>query len=134
MFHMLPSSAHNHAFWLLWTNSLLRSDINEIETAVYQINRWVKVTWISHWYAIFWCLIGWVKIQGAESALIKASLKSQDVSYDCIGTVIAKHGCWSFLKGGFVVTSPSSFSILTLQVNIFLTLFNTFNLIRTLLS
>ena len=74
-------------------------------------------------------LIGWVKIQGAESALIKASLKSQDVSYDCIGTVIASHGCWSFLKGGFVVTSPSSFSILTLQVNIVLTLFfNTFNL------
>ncbi|KAK7860816.1 hypothetical protein CFP56_029108 [Quercus suber] len=28
----------------------------------------------------------WVTIQGAESALIKASLKSQDVSYDCIGT------------------------------------------------
>ncbi|KAM3695580.1 hypothetical protein ACJW31_07G143600 [Castanea mollissima] len=63
----------------------------------------------------YYCFSSWVKIQGAESALIKASLKSQDVSYDCIGTVIAKHGCWSFLKGGFVVTSPSSFSILTLQ-------------------
>uniref|UniRef100_A0A2N9HCS1 GH10 domain-containing protein n=1 Tax=Fagus sylvatica TaxID=28930 RepID=A0A2N9HCS1_FAGSY len=57
----------------------------------------------------------WVKIQGAESALIRASLKTQDVTYECIGTVIARHRCWSFLKGGFVLSSPTGFSILTLQ-------------------
>ncbi|XP_059428791.1 endo-1,4-beta-xylanase 5 isoform X1 [Corylus avellana] len=63
----------------------------------------------------FYCFSSWVKIQGAESSLIRASLKTQDAMYNCIGTVIAKRGCWSFLKGGFVLTSPSDFSILYLQ-------------------
>ncbi|KAB1207500.1 Endo-1,4-beta-xylanase F1 [Morella rubra] len=57
----------------------------------------------------------WVKIQGAESALIRASLKAQDATYNCVGTVLAKRGCWSFLKGGFVLSSPSNVSILYLQ-------------------
>ncbi|GMY05478.1 endo-1,4-beta-xylanase 5-like isoform X1 [Fagus crenata] len=63
----------------------------------------------------YYSFSSWVKIQGAESALIRASLKTQDVTYECIGTVIARHRCWSFLKGGFVLSSPTGFSILTLQ-------------------
>ena len=42
--HAAKLSPYNHAFWLLWTNPLLRPDINEIETAIYQINWWAKVT------------------------------------------------------------------------------------------
>ena len=59
---------------------------------------------------------GWVKIKGASSALIRASLKTEDKTYSCIGTVLARPGCWSFLKGGFVLDSPSNFSILYFQV------------------
>ncbi|KAF5443802.1 hypothetical protein F2P56_036329 [Juglans regia] len=61
-----------------------------------------------------YCFSSWVKIEGAESALIRASLKTEDTSYDCIGTVLAKRGCWSFLKGGFVLSSTSHLSILFL--------------------
>ncbi|KAL0383950.1 UNVERIFIED_CONTAM: Endo-1,4-beta-xylanase 5 [Sesamum radiatum] len=48
----------------------------------------------------------WVKITaGAASAVIKASLTTDNVTFNCMGTVIAKRGCWSFLKGGFVLDS-----------------------------
>ena len=57
-----------------------------------------------------------MKIEGAESALITASLKTEDKTYECIGTVLAKEGCWSFLKGGFVLDSPSNLSILYFHV------------------
>ncbi|KAF5448964.1 hypothetical protein F2P56_029454 [Juglans regia] len=59
----------------------------------------------------------WVKIKGAgaDSAVIRASLKTENKTYYCIGTVLAKPGCWSFLKGGFVLSSPSNFSVLFLQ-------------------
>ncbi|XP_057536345.1 endo-1,4-beta-xylanase 5-like [Amaranthus tricolor] len=57
----------------------------------------------------------WVKIKGADSALITASLKSGKESYNCTGNVIAKSGCWSFLKGGFTLQSPSRLSVLYFQ-------------------
>lgn len=59
----------------------------------------------------------WVKIKGAASALIRASLKSGKESYNCTGNVIAKSGCWSFLKGGFTLQSPSKLSVLYFQVH-----------------
>lgn len=46
----------------------------------------------------FYCFSTWIKIQGANSALIRASLKTENRTYNCIGTVLAKNGCWSFLK------------------------------------
>ncbi|GMP64258.1 hypothetical protein CsSME_00025616 [Camellia sinensis var. sinensis] len=58
---------------------------------------------------------GWIKINAANSALVSASLMTEDTKYNCIGTVIAKRGCWSFLKGGFALTSSSSLSLLYLQ-------------------
>ncbi|PON57774.1 1,4-alpha-glucan-branching enzyme [Parasponia andersonii] len=58
---------------------------------------------------------GWVKIKGASSALIWASLKTETETYNCIGTVLAKSGCWSFLKGGFTLDTPSNLSILYFQ-------------------
>ena len=61
-------------------------------------------------------LTGWVKIKGADSALIRASLMTENKTYSCIGSVLARPGCWSFLKGGFVIDSPSNFSILYFQV------------------
>ncbi|CAL5402266.1 unnamed protein product [Camellia sinensis] len=57
----------------------------------------------------------WIKINAANSALVSASLMTEDTKYNCIGTVIAKRGCWSFLKGGFALTSSSSLSLLYLQ-------------------
>ncbi|KAK3028677.1 hypothetical protein RJ639_037857 [Escallonia herrerae] len=58
----------------------------------------------------------WIKINGTASALIRASLRTEDTTLNCIGTVMAKQGCWSFLKGGFVLNSPSNFSVLYFQL------------------
>ncbi|TYG50196.1 hypothetical protein ES288_D10G155300v1 [Gossypium darwinii] len=60
-------------------------------------------------------ITAWIKIQGANSALIRASLKIENRTYNCIGTVLAKNGCWSFLKGGFVLDSPSNLALLLFQ-------------------
>ncbi|KAL5561171.1 hypothetical protein UlMin_030918 [Ulmus minor] len=60
----------------------------------------------------FYCFSSWVKIKGRSSALIRASLKTETEIYDCIGTVLAKSGCWSFLKGGFTVNTPAKISLL----------------------
>ncbi|KAL7237384.1 hypothetical protein ACSBR2_003636 [Camellia fascicularis] len=62
-----------------------------------------------------YCFSSWVKISGANSTLIKASLTTDNTTYQCVGTVIAKHGCWSFLKGGFVLDSPSHLALLFFQ-------------------
>ncbi|XP_015893369.3 endo-1,4-beta-xylanase 5 [Ziziphus jujuba] len=62
-----------------------------------------------------YCFSSWVKIEGASSALITASLNTENKTYNCIGTVLAKQGCWSFLKGGFILDSPSKLSILYFQ-------------------
>ncbi|KAF8405394.1 hypothetical protein HHK36_010299 [Tetracentron sinense] len=64
------------------------------------------------WYFIS---IGWVRIKGVDSALIRASLSTENTTYKCVGTVVAKSGCWSFLKGGFVLDSSSKSSILFFQ-------------------
>lgn len=65
-------------------------------------------------FCILWA--GWIKIEGAESGLIRASLRTDSQTIDCIGTVLAKPGCWSFLKGGFLLDSPSNLSLLYFQV------------------
>ncbi|KAK7258033.1 hypothetical protein RIF29_32423 [Crotalaria pallida] len=63
-----------------------------------------------------YCFSIWVKIEGSSSAAkIRASLQTENETYNCIGTVSANHGCWSFLKGGFVLNQPSSFSIISFQ-------------------
>ncbi|XP_042489313.1 endo-1,4-beta-xylanase 5-like isoform X2 [Macadamia integrifolia] len=62
-----------------------------------------------------YCFSTWIKMSGADSGLIRASLATENKRYNCIGTVVAKSGCWSFLKGGFVLDSPSNLSILFFQ-------------------
>ncbi|KAJ4964813.1 hypothetical protein NE237_016662 [Protea cynaroides] len=62
-----------------------------------------------------YCFSIWIKIAGADSALIKARLLTENMTYNCIGSVVSKNGCWSFLKGGFVLDSPSQLSILFFQ-------------------
>ncbi|OVA19635.1 Glycoside hydrolase [Macleaya cordata] len=59
--------------------------------------------------------LGWVKIKGANSALIRANIWSDNSTFDCIGSVLAKKGCWSFLKGGFELQSPTNFSVIYFQ-------------------
>uniref|UniRef100_A0A3Q7EVW8 GH10 domain-containing protein n=1 Tax=Solanum lycopersicum TaxID=4081 RepID=A0A3Q7EVW8_SOLLC len=60
-------------------------------------------------------LSGWIRILDADSAVMKASLKTDDGTVKCVGNVIARAGCWSFLKGGFVLDLPSSYGLLYLQ-------------------
>ncbi|MED6194600.1 hypothetical protein PIB30_030096 [Stylosanthes scabra] len=60
-------------------------------------------------------LSAWVRIEGSSSGLIRASLQTENETYDCIGTVLAKRGCWSFLKGGFLLNWPSTSSMLLFQ-------------------
>ncbi|XP_044488501.1 endo-1,4-beta-xylanase 5 isoform X2 [Mangifera indica] len=62
-----------------------------------------------------YCFSVWIKIQGVYSTHIRASLKTENTTYNCIGTVLAKSGCWSFLKGGFTLDSPSNLSLLFFQ-------------------
>ncbi|XP_022943991.1 uncharacterized protein LOC111448554 [Cucurbita moschata] len=64
----------------------------------------------------FYSFSSWVKVGGAVSSVVRASLRTENDTHNCIGTVLAKRGCWSFLKGGFFLNSPSNFSILFFQV------------------
>ncbi|XP_020596343.1 uncharacterized protein LOC110036275, partial [Phalaenopsis equestris] len=58
----------------------------------------------------------WLKInRGAHSALLKAKLITGDKTLNCVGSSFAKHGCWSFLKGGFVLNTPSETSLIFFQ-------------------
>ncbi|XP_058780906.1 endo-1,4-beta-xylanase 5-like [Vicia villosa] len=52
----------------------------------------------------------WVRVKGSDSVMIRARLEAEHDTYNCIGTVSAKSGCWSFLKGGFVLNSHSNSS------------------------
>ncbi|KAL9686032.1 hypothetical protein QQ045_023487 [Rhodiola kirilowii] len=68
----------------------------------------------------YYCLSGWVKIKETvdSGVLIKASLAAENTTVDCIGSATAQSGCWSFLKGGFYLSSPpSSSSNITFQSN-----------------
>ncbi|PNX74795.1 putative endo-beta-xylanase C-like protein [Trifolium pratense] len=47
--------------------------------------------------------------------MIRASLETENETYYCIGTVLANRGCWSFLKGGFVLNYPSNSSTIFFQ-------------------
>ncbi|CAA2997575.1 anti-sigma-I factor 6 [Olea europaea subsp. europaea] len=57
----------------------------------------------------------WVTINGADSAVIKARVTTDNNTFNCMGTVNAKLGCWSFLKGGFVMNSPASHALIYFQ-------------------
>ncbi|KAI3922649.1 hypothetical protein MKX01_006338 [Papaver californicum] len=58
----------------------------------------------------------WVKINGdIESAIIRANFWSENSSFRCIGSVLAKRGCWSFLKGGFEIHSSLNLSVIYFQ-------------------
>ncbi|CAH9125916.1 unnamed protein product [Cuscuta epithymum] len=60
-----------------------------------------------------YCFSSWIRIENEESALLTATLMSENGEQtDCVGSVIARRGCWSFIKGGFVLTSPSNLSLL----------------------
>uniref|UniRef100_A0ACD5X0C2 Uncharacterized protein n=1 Tax=Avena sativa TaxID=4498 RepID=A0ACD5X0C2_AVESA len=58
---------------------------------------------------------GWIKLEGSSSALITARLAPDNSSTRCIGTVLARSDCWSFLKGGFVLDWPTQTSVVFFQ-------------------
>ncbi|XP_020874422.1 uncharacterized protein LOC9304924 isoform X1 [Arabidopsis lyrata subsp. lyrata] len=65
-----------------------------------------------------YCFSIWVKIEaGAASARVRARLRADNATLNCVGSVTAKHGCWSFLKGGFLLDSPCNQSILFFEVD-----------------
>ncbi|PHT70375.1 hypothetical protein T459_25479 [Capsicum annuum] len=57
----------------------------------------------------------WVRVKNLDSALVTTTLKLDTAYSKCIGSVIAKKGCWSFLKGGFLWDSPSNSSQIDFQ-------------------
>ncbi|KAG9148150.1 hypothetical protein Leryth_014080 [Lithospermum erythrorhizon] len=60
----------------------------------------------------------WVKLEVESSAVvIRARLITENSTTTCVGNVIARHGCWSFLKGGFLSNLPSNSSRLYFQRN-----------------
>ncbi|XP_016490391.2 endo-1,4-beta-xylanase 5-like [Nicotiana tabacum] len=63
----------------------------------------------------FYSFSSWVRVKNADSALISATIKVENTFAKCIGSVIAKKGCWSFLKGGFRWDSPSTSSQMDFQ-------------------
>ncbi|CAH1423400.1 unnamed protein product [Lactuca virosa] len=60
----------------------------------------------------FYSFSSWIKISGSNSSLITARLSTGN---SCVGTVVARHECWSFLKGGFYINSESNPSLLYFQ-------------------
>ncbi|KAJ4771601.1 hypothetical protein LUZ62_055858 [Rhynchospora pubera] len=68
---------------------------------VYGLNQSTKYT--------FSC---WIKLEGTYSSLITARLSTDSSGNRCIGTVLAQSGCWSFLKGGFVLDSSSQSAVI----------------------
>ncbi|KAI3774299.1 hypothetical protein L1987_48849 [Smallanthus sonchifolius] len=63
----------------------------------------------------FYCFSSWIKIYGSNSSLITARLLSGNSPHYCVGTVVARHDCWSFLKGGFYTNTESNPSLLYFQ-------------------
>ncbi|CAN0846052.1 Endo-1,4-beta-xylanase 5-like [Linum grandiflorum] len=63
----------------------------------------------------FYSFSVWVKVKAAKPTTVTARLKTGKTTYDCIGSVLARKNCWSFLKGGFVLEEPSASTILYLQ-------------------
>ncbi|KAF8045454.1 hypothetical protein N665_4900s0002 [Sinapis alba] len=66
-----------------------------------------------------YCFSIWVKIEAgsASAARVRAKLRSDNATLNCVGSVSAKQGCWSFLKGGFLLDSPSQLSILFFETS-----------------
>ncbi|KAL1190214.1 Endo-1,4-beta-xylanase 5 [Cardamine amara subsp. amara] len=65
-----------------------------------------------------YCFSIWVKIEtGGASARVRARVRADNTTLNCVGSVSAKRGCWSFLKGGFLLDSPSKLSILFFEIS-----------------
>ncbi|GAA0141513.1 hypothetical protein LIER_02641 [Lithospermum erythrorhizon] len=57
----------------------------------------------------FYSFSGWVKIEGVGSSVIRVTITTDNSTFNCIGNVVAKDNCWSFLKGGFNLDSTAKF-------------------------
>ncbi|XP_059070126.1 endo-1,4-beta-xylanase 5 [Cryptomeria japonica] len=67
---------------------------------------------------IKYTLSAWVQIRGAaNSAFVKATVDIDNTTSLCAGNVMARNGCWSFLKGGFVPDWSPSYSKLYFESN-----------------
>ncbi|KAJ7521802.1 hypothetical protein O6H91_19G071200 [Diphasiastrum complanatum] len=62
-------------------------------------------------------LSAWLQISGGSSAFVKATIKTGGQTYICGGSVVARSGCWSFMKGGFVPAQNSNSSTLYFEAD-----------------
>ncbi|CAI9099652.1 OLC1v1036506C1 [Oldenlandia corymbosa var. corymbosa] len=63
----------------------------------------------------YYCFSAWVKTNDTSLTLIRASLTTEIETLNCTGTVLAQKGCWSFLKGGFMLNYTSNSPLLYFQ-------------------
>lgn len=49
------------------------------------------------------CDPAWVKLRNEKERAVRITLRRKNVRYVDGGQVMAKKGCWSLLKGGFIV-------------------------------
>jgi hypothetical protein len=73
------------------------------------------LAWLLDYTYYIYYFTAWLRIEGLDSVMIRARLETENETYNCIGTVLAKPGCWSFLKGGFVLNYPSNSSTIFFQ-------------------
>uniref|UniRef100_A0ACD5WS95 Uncharacterized protein n=1 Tax=Avena sativa TaxID=4498 RepID=A0ACD5WS95_AVESA len=58
----------------------------------------------------------WVKFDGPATVHVKAKILSlENGGSQCLGTALVRNDCWSFLKGGFTLSSASQTSVLYFQ-------------------
>jgi hypothetical protein len=67
---------------------------------------------------LHWFSPGWVKFDGPATVHVKAKILLDNGASQCLGTALVRNDCWSFLKGGFTLTSPSQTSVLYFQVRL----------------
>eukprot|EP00850_Spirogloea_muscicola_P001420 SM000005S17217 [mRNA] locus=s5:840371:844061:- [translate_table: standard] len=56
-------------------------------------------------------VVAWVRLGGGPNAYLKATLATGNGGYLCLGTAIAKAGCWTKLLGGFTLPFSGSGTI-----------------------
>ncbi|CAK9162088.1 unnamed protein product [Ilex paraguariensis] len=99
----------------LYHGGIMKDHIHKVQRGLSQSGSGVDIPAIVLHNLTGSAIYSWVKIAGADSSVITASLTTDSATFSCIGNVIAKCGCWSFLKGGFVLDLPANFSILYFQ-------------------
>nr|XP_043626758.1 endo-1,4-beta-xylanase 5-like [Erigeron canadensis] len=102
----------------LYNGGMLQNEVTTMESIVDNngsTTSWPAFVLPNLTSCTFYTFSSWVKIYGSSSSLISARLMSGHSPHYCVGTVVARHDCWSFIKGGFYMSSESNPSLLYFQ-------------------